>query len=280
MSYEQILFEVDDVGVALITINRPEAMNAWNAKVETEMVAAMKRCAQDDRIRAVVLTGAGDRAFCAGADLSAGNPFTDGAELHSDEAAHTADGELGMDFFPCEVPKPVIAAINGHAVGVGITYAMLCDVRFVSESAKIAFVFVRRGLVPELCSHELVLKSCGMSNAAELLLSGRTISGKEAGEMGLAGHVLPQAEVLPAALKLAREMAVNASPAAIAAAKKFLWEGIDVHGRDRRENKTLFWLAQQPDAAEGIASFLEKRPPQWTSTPQQLPQELVAAPAG
>jgi enoyl-CoA hydratase/carnithine racemase len=260
--------------VALITINRPEALNSWTGALEHEMVAAMKQCAQDDAIRVVVLTGAGDKAFCAGADLSAGNPFRAGADLASDSAPRKSDGSLGMDILPCEVPKPVIAAINGHAVGVGITYAMLADVRFVSETAKIAFVFVRRGLVPELASHQMVLKCCGMSNAAELLLSGKTITGKEAAAMGLAGHALPQAEVLPAAMKLAREMALNTSPAAVAASKKFLWEDIDVHTKDRRENRVLFWLGKQPDATEGITSFIEKRAPKWTSKAGQVPAEI------
>ena len=175
MNLETVLYDVRD-GVATITLNRPEAMNAWTPQLSDELSLAMGAADADDAVRAVVLTGAG-KAFCAGADLSAG------------ESGFLAGGRSvqgGPRLMPYKVRKPVIAAINGHAVGVGITYPMLCDIRIVSETAKIQYAMVRRGILPELGSHVLLPRVIGFSRAADLLLTGRLIMGTEAAEMGLA----------------------------------------------------------------------------------------------
>jgi enoyl-CoA hydratase/carnithine racemase len=272
MSYEQILFDVED-GVALVTLNRPDSMNTWTAVMAAELGEAMHRANADDAVRAVVLTGAGERAFCAGADLGRGGGAFANRERRSEQPA---DGETRVRLMPHQVDKPVIAAINGHAVGVGITYPMLADIRIVAENAKIAFAFVRRGVLPELASHVTVARVAGLSNAAELLLTGRTIKGREAAELGLASRALPQAEVLPAALEMARDIAYNTAPASVAAAKRLLWQGLtaSVPEMIRRETPVFAWLGNQADAREGVTSFVEKRQPRWSLSARDLPADM------
>ncbi|NJN52568.1 MAG: crotonase [Gammaproteobacteria bacterium] len=272
MGYQQILFDSTD-GVALITINRPDAMNAWTAVVAAELTDALQRCDDDDAVRAVVITGAGNRAFCAGADLSGGGATFGGREQGQAQVARSTVSAL----YPYQISKPVIAAINGHAVGVGITYPMLADVRIVAENAKISFAFVRRGMLPELAAHVTVARVAGLSNAAELLLTGKTIKGREAAAMGLASQALPQAEVLPAALAMARDIAVNTAPASVAVAKRLLWDGLvsSVPEMMKREGPVFAWFGNQADGREGVVSFLEKRTPQWTSSPKDVPTELL-----
>jgi enoyl-CoA hydratase/carnithine racemase len=271
VSYEHILFEVSDK-VACITLNRPHAMNTWTSIMASELWDAMRRCDEDDGIRAVVLTGAGDRAFCAGADLGRGGGTFAGREERAEAAVEPAARLL-----PHQISKPVIAAINGHAVGVGITYPMLADIRIVAENAKIAFAFVRRGVLPELASHVTVPRVAGFSNAAELLLTGKTIKGRELAERGLASVALPREEVLPAAMDMARDIAANTAPASVAVAKKFLWEGAtySVAGMMEREESIFAWLGNQADATEGVLSFVEKRSPQWTLSAADVPPELL-----
>jgi enoyl-CoA hydratase/carnithine racemase len=269
VAYEQILFEVTD-GVATVTLNRPQAMNTWTAVMAAELSEAMRRCHDDDAIRAVVLTGAGDRAFCAGADLTRGGGTFSGRDASGARRAEPA----ARPTYPFEIAKPVIAAINGHAVGVGITYPMLADVRIVAENAKIAFAFVRRGVLPELASHVTVARVAGLSGAADLLLTGRTITGREAAELGIASRALPQADVLPAAIAMARDIADNTAPASVAATKRLLWEGLvtSVPEMMRREGPLFAWLGNQADAREGVTAFVEKRPPRWTVSPKSIPE--------
>ena len=191
MEYEAILLE-REARVATITLNRPERMNAWTPGMALELAHALRACNEDDDVRALVITGAG-KAFCAGADFGGGGA-TFGSFVEERQA-----GRLGPrpDLYPWQIDKPVIAAINGHAVGVGITYPMMCDVRFVAEDAKIQFAFVRRGMIPELASHAIVARVAGLSNAADLLLSGRMIRGREAAALGLATAALPAALAVP-----------------------------------------------------------------------------------
>jgi enoyl-CoA hydratase/carnithine racemase len=271
MSYEQILFEVES-GVALITLNRPEAMNTWTARMAEELSDAMHRCNDSDEIRAVVLTGAGDRAFCAGADLGRGDRTFAGRE----ERENAKPDAQASRLLPHEINKPVVAAINGHAVGVGMTYPMLADIRIVAENAKIAFPFVRRGVLPELGSHVTITQVAGFSNAAELLLTGRTIKGREAAEMGIVSRALPQAEVLPAAMEIAQDIAMNTAPASVALAKKYLWSGLasSIPDMMELEHKPFAWLGNQADAREGVMSFIEKRQPNWTLSPNDIPPEF------
>ncbi len=259
-SYEHILFAVED-GVATITLNRPERMNAFHFALGAELADAYARCDADDAVRAVILTGAG-KAFCAGADMG-GGAKTFGDVEGSRRAAQSGTRDPGLAAF--QVRKPVIAAINGHAVGVGLTLALQCDLRLVASDAKLAFAFVRRGIIPELGSHSILPRVIGFSRAADLLLSGRTFRGEEAAELGLASEALAANDVVPRALEWARDVAVNAAPASVAIAKRLLWEGVTETPRETmaKEKPLLAWVGKQPDAAEGVRSFLERRPPEW-----------------
>jgi enoyl-CoA hydratase/carnithine racemase len=259
MGYETILLEVKD-RVATITLNRPERLNAWTPEMAAELSDALSRCNERDEVRAVVVTGAG-RAFCAGADLGKGGD----SFASSDEEREEQQRALQNEVFPWMIDKPVIAAINGHAVGIGITYSMMCDIRFVAEDAKIQFAFVRRGVIPELASNVIVARVAGLSNAADLLLSGRLILGREAAELGLASRALPAEQVLPAALERARDIAVNAAPVSVAISKRLIWEGLNTPVSDmkKREDALFAWAGNQVDATEGVDSFLEKRTPTW-----------------
>jgi enoyl-CoA hydratase/carnithine racemase len=252
--YEQVIYEVRD-RVAVVTLNRPEKMNAMTAQMGVELGDAMAQADGDDDVRAVILTGAG-RAFCAGADLGSGERFGAGW------------GEANRSLramMPMEVRKPVIAAINGHAVGVGMTWPLQADIRYVAEDAKLAFAFVRRGVVPELASHVILPRLAGLSRAAELLMSGRTFSGRDAVEYGVATRALPSDRVLPEALALAADIAVNAAPLSVAISKRLLWDGVgvDVAAFRRREGAWLNFTTSRPDSKEGTLAFLEKRSPQW-----------------
>lgn len=254
MDFETVLYEVVD-GVATVTLNRPQAMNAWTPQLSDELSLAMGAADADDDVRAVVLTGAG-KAFCVGADLS------DGQEGFRAGEQSTRKGPRCM---PYKVRKPVIAAINGHAVGVGITYPMLADIRIVSQSAKIQYAMVRRGILPELGSHVLLPRIIGFSRAADLLLTGRLIMGTEAAEMGLASQALPTEEVLPAAMMIARDIAENVAPVSVALAKQLMWSGLTV-GIDEMmstEGRILPSLIKAPDSGEGVRAFFEKRTPNW-----------------
>ena len=270
MSYETILLDVKDQ-VATITLNRPDRMNAWTARMAAELSDALHECNVRDDVRAVVLTGAG-RAFCAGADLGRGGETFQGRERRREPAA-----EQPKPIFPWQIDKPVIAAINGHAIGVGLTYPMMCDMRIAAEDAKLQFAFVRRGVIPELASHAIVARVAGFSNAADLLLSGRIIRGREAAELGLVSKALPRDEVLPAALERARDIAVNAAPMSVAISKRLLWEGVtlSVPEMRRREDPLFAWVGGQADAHEGVVSFLDKRPPEWKLSATRDRPELL-----
>lgn len=254
MNLETVIYSVAD-GVATITLNRPEAMNAWTPQLSDELMLACGAADADDAVRAVVITGAG-RAFCAGADLSGGESgFVGGGPTE----------HMGPRLWPHQVRKPVIAAINGHAVGVGITYPMLCDIRVVSESAKIQYAMVRRGVIPELGSHALLPRVIGFAKAAELMLTGRQFLGAEAVELGIASRSVPAEQVLSVATDMARDIAVNVAPVSAALAKKLMWEGLNV-SVDRMlalESSLLPTLASMPDSGEGVRAFFEKRTPQW-----------------
>ena len=259
MTHQTILLDVKDQ-VATITLNRPERLNAWTTEMAAELSDALSACNERDEVRFGVITGAG-RAFCAGADLGKGGD----SFASSDEEREEQQRALRSEVFPWMIDKPVIAAINGHAVGIGITYSMMCDIRLVAEDAKIQFAFVRRGVIPELASNVIVARVAGLSNAADLLLSGRMILGREAAAIGLATLALPAEQVLEAALERARDIAVNAAPVSVAIAKRLLWEGLTtpVAEMKKREDALFAWAGNQVDATEGVDSFLEKRAPEW-----------------
>lgn len=258
MEYQQITVGID-AGVMVVTLNRPEQLNSWTARMGRELSAAMMAAHDDDDVRVVVLTGAG-RAFCAGADLSSGGNTFDSDERDRDEA-------VGTEFvLPWQIHKPVIAAINGHAVGVGVTYPLCADVRFVAEDAKCQFAFVRRGMMPELAAHVLLARVAGIERAADLLLSGRMVSGRELSDLGVASRSMPADEVLPAAMAWARDVATNAAPVSVALTKRLLWADVAPALRlmMRTESAPFEWLGRQADAREGVTAFLEKRSPNWS----------------
>lgn len=262
---DAVLYEVAD-SVATLTLNRPERMNAWSADLDQGMSAALAAARDDDAVRAIIVTGAG-RAFCAGADLAGGAGTFAGR--NEPDAADNVQQTL-----PYQIPKPVIAAINGPAVGIGMTYPMLCDVRIAADTAKLGFVFTRRGMMPELAAHTIVQRVAGFSNAAHLLMSGRIFTGVEAAELGIVTKAVPKDELLQTARAMAAEYLL-AAPVSVAITKRLLWEGMHTGIADmmRREDEVFPWVGNQADAREGVLSFLEKRNPEWQlSAARDLPE--------
>jgi enoyl-CoA hydratase/carnithine racemase len=271
MDYEQILYDVDD-GVLTITLNRPERLNAFTPRMQHELVDAFDRADADDAVRVVIVTGAG-RAFCAGADLSGGGGAFDNSQ---GERAETIDehrdggGLVTLRIYDCK--KPVIAAINGPAVGVGITMTLPMDVRIASEKARIGFVFAKRGIVPEACSSWFLPRLVGISQAAEWAYSGRVFDAQEALAGRLVSRVLPTDELLPMAQRLAREMSKETSAVSVALTRQLLWKMLgadhpmEAHNIDSR---CIFWMGRSADAQEGVLSFLEKRPAQFKLRPSR-----------
>jgi len=257
---EALRFELDADGVALLTLNRPERMNAFSGEMGEALGRAFRRCDEDDAVRAVVLTGAG-RAFCSGADLS--NPAATFDLSGLDPATFSA---AAIDFPAFRVRKLVVAAVNGHAIGLGMTLAMQCDLRIFAREGKYGVVQVRRGAMPDAYSHWTVLRAVGLARAAELLLTGKTFPGDELERLGVASRVLPAAEVLPASLELARDVAVNAAPLSVAVSKRLLWEApmLTPEQVEAKETQLHLHLLSRPDAVEGPVAFVAKRRPEWT----------------
>lgn len=257
MSYQDIEFAVDD-GVAVITLNRPEARNAFSGPMGTDLGRAYAECDRNDAVRAVVLTGAGGD-FCVGAD------FSEGASVFEkrDGGEFSADGGVNPPAFA--IRKPVIAAVNGSAVGIGLTIPMQCDIRIFAREGKYGFLHVRRGVLPDAYAHFTVPRAIGLARAAELFLTGRKLTGDEALEYGLASRVLPAVDVLPAAIAVARDIAINVAPMSAAVTKKLLWEAQDKSPAEieRKETALHHLLMGEPDAIEGAVAFIERRDPNW-----------------
>jgi enoyl-CoA hydratase/carnithine racemase len=270
--YETILYDVAD-GVLTLTLHRPERLNAFTPRMREELVDAVDRADADDAVRAVVVTGAG-RAFCAGADLSAGSAAFDYAALGVDgpvradgsvdyahEAVRDSGGLLTLRLFRCL--KPLIAAINGPAVGIGATMTLPMDVRLIAEGAKVGFVFARRGIVPEAASSWFLPRVVGVSAALEWSMTGRLVTAEQAKEAGLARSVHAADELLPAAYALAREITDNAAPVSVALTRQMMWRGLgmgDPMEAHRVDSRAVYARGRSGDAREGVASFLEKRP--------------------
>jgi enoyl-CoA hydratase/carnithine racemase len=257
---EEILYEVED-GVLTITLNRPDRLNAFTATMGRELIEAFDASDADDDVRAVIVTGAG-RGFCAGADLGrGGSTFDWRSRQEAGETPRDTGGRVSLRIF--ESLKPVIAAINGPAVGVGITMTLPMDVRLAVSGAKIGFVFVRRGIVPEACSSWFLPRIVGISQAMEWVATGRVFSAEEALAGGLVRsvHESPSA-VLEAANALAREIADNTAPVSVALGRQLLWRMLGAsHPMEahRADSRAMFSRGQSADAAEGVTSFLEKR---------------------
>lgn len=237
-------------GVAVLTLNRPSQQNAFTTSMGTALSAALRRCDLDDSIRAVVITGT-PPAFCGGVDLS----------------AH-ANGGVTIDPAPWAVRKPVIAAVNGHAVGLGLSLALQCDMRYVAGDAVYGLVQTRRGMIPDGFSHWTLPRLVGIANAADIILTGRTFDGNEAKAMGLANASLSTDEVLPTALAVAQDLAASSAPLSVALSKRLLWEslGMSPVAVGHIEKQLQEHLTALPDATEGVQAYLKLRPPNWTGS--------------
>lgn len=269
MDFHDVRYEVAE-GLATITLHRPERLNAVTTRLLDELIVAFDRADGDDDVRAVIVTGAG-RAFCAGADLEAGGATFDTAARGLAETAQAhrdGGGRVTLRIF--DMTKPVIAAINGAAVGFGITLTLPMDVRIASLAARIGFVFARRGVVPEACSTWFLPRLVGASQAAEWMLTGRVFTAEEARAGRLVSRVVAPDELLPVARALGREIADNTSAVSVALTRQMLWRllgadhPIEAH---RLDSQAMFWTGRSADAREGIAAFLDKRAARFTGRP-------------
>ncbi|HKR99276.1 MAG TPA: crotonase/enoyl-CoA hydratase family protein [Candidatus Dormibacteraeota bacterium] len=260
MEFQEILYEVED-HVLTITLNRPERLNAFTATMGSELIQAFDMADADDDVRAVIVTGAG-RGFCAGADLEQGGSTFDWRERQAagEEVPRDGGGRISLRIF--DSVKPVIAAINGPAVGVGITMTLPMDVRIAAAGAKIGFVFARRGIVPEACSSWFLPRVVGISQAMEWVATGRVFTAEEALAGGLVRSLHPAEEVVGVARSLAREIADNAAPVSVALARQLMWRMLGAsHPMEahRADSRAMFSRGQSADAVEGVTAFLEKR---------------------
>jgi enoyl-CoA hydratase/carnithine racemase len=259
MTSEPVLLD-NHQGIALITLNRPDQLNTFDAETIDNLGACLRECDLDDAVRVVVLTGSG-KAFCAGADLSGG-----GATFDEQETMTFSSCALSMQ--PWAVRKPVIAACNGHAIGVGLSTALQCDLRLFAEEGKYGLLQNRRGVVADNAVEYLLPRLVGFERAFELVVRAVRLTGAEAGEWGLAGRVLPAAEVLPAAMEIAEDMATNCSPLVMGMHKRMLWRALDMD-RDAfvaLETWALHYSMGREDAVEGGLAYVEKRAPEWCSS--------------
>ena len=261
MSFETITTEVTD-GILTLTLNRPEMLNAFNQTMLQEMVAAFDEADADDAVRAIIVTGAG-RGFCAGADLSSGGDTFD-ADAREDRAGGLQpDGGGILTLRIYELKKPIIAAINGAAVGVGVTMTLPMDIRIASDNAKFGFVFARRGIVPEACSSYFLPRVVGISQALDWCYSGKVFPAQEALEGGLVRSLHPADELLDAARAIATEISANTSAVSVTLIRQMMWRmlGAD-HPMEAHkiDSRGIYHRGRSDDAKEGVSAFLEKRP--------------------
>lgn len=237
-------------GVAVLTLNRPSQRNAFTSTMAAALGSALRRCDVEDTIRAVVITGTAP-AFCGGVDMSASD-----------------HGGIVVDPPPWQVRKPVIAAVNGHAVGLGLSLALQCDMRYMAGDAVYGLVQTRRGVIPDGFSHWTLPRLVGIANATDIILTGRTFDGNEAKAMGMANASLNTEEVLPTALAVAHDLAASSAPLSVALSKRLLWEslGMQPTAVGELERRLQEHLTTLPDATEGVQAYLKLRPPHWTGS--------------
>jgi enoyl-CoA hydratase/carnithine racemase len=260
MDFETISYRLAE-NVLTITLHRPERLNAFTEAMGAELIAAFEEADRDDEVRAVIVTGAG-RGFCAGMDLQKGGSTFDYGKQAEGEVPRDGGGRVVLQIHECT--KPVIAAINGPAVGVGITMTLPMDIRLAAESARIGFVFSRRGIVPEACSSWFLPRIVGISRAMEWVATGRVFTAQEALAGGLVRSVHPDEQLLDEARELAQEIAQNTAPVSVALARRLMWSGLgEAHPMEahRADSRAMYARGRSADAREGIASFLEKRAP-------------------
>jgi enoyl-CoA hydratase/carnithine racemase len=278
MAYETITYEVED-RILTITLNRPEKLNAFNATMQKELIDAFDRADRNDDVRAVIVTGAG-RGFCAGADLSSGadtfdrdakrgpvKRLADGKVDYSDTNARDGGGQVTLRIFKCL--KPVIGAINGAAVGIGVTMQLAMDIRIASENARFGFVFSQRGIVPEAASSWFLPRLVGISQALEWCYTGRVFPAQEALAGRLVSKVVPHDDLLPTARALAREIADKSAPVSVALIRQMMWRMLgadDPMEAHKIDSRGIYSRGRSDDVKEGVVSFLEKRPAKFTNT--------------
>jgi enoyl-CoA hydratase/carnithine racemase len=246
-------------GVALLTLNRPDRLNAWTAEMERAYFAALEQCAREQDVHVIVVTGAG-RGFCAGADMQELQAIGDGS-LQATAEAH----ERRPQTFPLSIPKPILAAINGPCAGIGLVQALMCDMRFAAEGAKLTTAFARRGLIAEHGISWMLPRLIGPARALDLLLSGRVVLAEEAHALGLVNRVLAPERLLEETLDYARELAVNCSPASMASMKRQVYADLQRPLPDALAEADRLMLESftAADFVEGVTSFLERRDPQF-----------------
>ncbi len=256
MNEDVVLYEQPASGVALLTLNRPERLNAWTGELAVRYFALLDQAANDPDVRVIVITGAG-RGFCSGADMGALQGVSEGTNTPSNMSARRGPHET------TQIPKPVIAAVNGACAGVGMVIALMCDVRFAATNAKFTTAFSRRGLVAEYGISWILPRVVGTAHAFDLLYSGRVILGDEAARIGLVNEAVPQEAVLDRSLAYAIELATVASPTSMAVMKRQMYADWNRSLPDATNTAIELMNAslRRPDLKEGIASFLEKRPP-------------------
>ena len=273
MSYQEILFDVSD-HIATITLNRPEKLNAWTMVMEGEYRHAMAEAEQRDDVRVIIVTGAG-RGFCAGADMSLLSSITSGSvdmgEVSIPESDPGQNPGIRDDYkkqysFPVAISKPVIAAINGHAMGIGMVHTLYCDIRFAGEGAKFGTAFAQRGLIAEYGISWLLPRLVGLENALDLLYSARIIDAHEAHRMGLVSRVVPADELMTRVREYATVLATRSSPRSLRVMKRQVWNDLQTGlgtAIDTAVEEMLASFGGQ-DFTEGVLSFMEKRPPNFT----------------
>ncbi|MGV9868405.1 crotonase/enoyl-CoA hydratase family protein [Rhodococcus koreensis] len=265
MKFTTIRLEVDD-GIATITLDRPDQLNACTTEMKSEIIEAFDHTDASDAVRVVIMTGSG-RAFCAGADLAGGGSRFDAPEGADGSVPRDGGGEMTLRIY--DSTKPVIAAINGPAVGVGATITLPMDIRLASEGAKFAFPFTRRGIVPESCSSWFLPRLVGVERAVEWLYTGRLFTAAEAYGGGLISAVHPPETLLAAARSLAAEIIDNTAPVSVTLTRQLVWRMLGAaHPMDAHiaESRGMRAQGASSDAYEGVTSFLEKRSPRFTRT--------------
>ena len=274
MAYEQILYSVED-RILTLTLNRVERLNAFTGVMCRELIDAFDRADADNSVRAVIVTGAG-KAFCAGADLGGGSKtFDASARGARDSIEEHRDGGGLLTLRIYDGKKPVIAAINGAAVGIGITMTLPMDIRIASTGARMGFVFARRGIVPEACSSWFLPRVVGITRAAEWVYTGRVFGAEEALAGGLVSRLVAPEDLLTTARAIAHEIADNTSAMSVALTRQMLWKmlGAD-HPMEahRIDSKAVYWTGRAADAHEGVSAFLEKRAAKFTLKPSAMPE--------
>jgi enoyl-CoA hydratase/carnithine racemase len=257
---EVVQMQVED-GVALLTLNRPERLNAWTTEMEHVYFALLEQCGADEQVRAIVVTGTG-RGFCAGADMQQLQELGDGTLIESAETVERRPQSL-----PLSIPKPIIAAINGACAGIGLVQALMCDLRFAAEGAKLTTAFARRGLIAEHGISWILPRLVGPARALDLLLSGRVVFAEEAQALGLVNRVYAPDRLLDAALEYAGELAAHCSHASMAAMKRQVYADLERTLPDALAEADRLMLASftAPDFVEGVASFVERRDPRFAT---------------